>query len=338
MVVFVLVGVAAAGAYLIWVATLKLNPGNATYFVEPGASLRGFSRQLYKQGLLPDPYSLVALAYLRGRAHDLKTGEYRFRNGITPPQLLQQVVAGRVVEYPLLIVEGWSFRQMLAALDAAPKLTHTLTGLKPQEIMRRLGYPDLHPEGRFFPDTYYYSRGTTDLAILQIAFRKMENLLASEWAGRDPAVPLKTPDEALVLASIVEKETGHVDERRLIAGVFINRLHRRMKLQTDPTVIYGMGARYRGNIRATDLRQDTPYNTYTRYGLPPTPIALPGADAVRAVLHPAHTNALYFVSRGDGTHVFSDDLTAHNQAVVRFQLGGRRKPAAAPNSSLPRVR
>lgn len=313
-------------AYLTWVATSRLKPGNDTYVVEAGMGLRAFNKSLYRDGLLPDPYSLSALAYARGEARGLKAGEYRFRAGITPLQLLQQVIAGRVVEYPLLVVEGWTFAQMLAALNAAPKLTHTVAGLSPAEIMRRLGRPGLHPEGRFFPDTYYYARGSTDIDILQAAFKKMETFLASEWAARDAGLPVKTMDEALTLASIVEKETGQADERRLIAGVFVNRLRKGMRLQTDPTVIYGMGANYRGNIRLRDLRMRTRYNTYVITGLPPTPIALPGAEAIRASLHPARTDALYFVSRGDGTHVFSATLAAHNRAVAEFQL--RRRAGA----------
>lgn len=316
----------SVGAYLYYVATLKLRPGNDTYVVRQGVSLRAFARDLSASGLLPDAHTLVWLARIKGKSHDLKAGEYRFRNGITPLQLLDQVVAGRVVEYPLLVIEGWTFQQMLATLNAAPKLTHTVAGLKPREIMRRLGYPDMHPEGRFYPDTYYYSHGTSDLMILQAAFNKMQTFLAEQWAARDPALPVKTPDEALTLASIVEKETGHVDERRLIAGVFVNRLKKGMKLQTDPTVIYGMGAQYRGNIRLKDLRHKNPYNTYIIYGLPPTPIALPSGDAIRATMHPAQTSALYFVSRGDGTHVFSDNLSAHNAAVSEFQLRGRTRP------------
>lgn len=324
-----------AGGYLYWIGNMHLTPRDGTYIVEPGTSLRRLNKDLYREGLLPDPYSLQLLARIKGQSRELKAGEYRFRNGITPPQVLAQIIAGRVVEYPVLIVEGWTFRQVLAALDSAPKLTHTLRNMKPQEIMRRLDHPDVHPEGRFFPDTYYYSRGTTDLQILQSAFRKMDTLLANEWDGRDPTLPFSKPEEALTLASIVEKETGHVDERRLIAGVFINRLKRRMKLQTDPTVIYGMGERYRGNIRLVDLRRDTLYNTYTRYGLPPTPIAMPGADAVRAVLHPAQTQALYFVSRGDGTHVFSDNLKDHNAAVIQYQLHGRARPFSSHPQPIP---
>lgn len=328
----------AFAAYLVWVATLRLDPGAETYVVEPGTSLHAFTRQLARQGLLPDRYSLVWLARLKGQSRGLKAGEYRFRKGITPLELLEQVVAGRVVEYPFLIVEGWNFRQVLAALDAAPKLTRTLQGQTPKQVMQRLGFPDVHPEGRFYPDTYYYSRGMTDATLLQSAFKKMETLLEQEWGGRDPTVPLKRPEDALILASIVEKETGQADERPLIAGVFVNRLRIGMRLQTDPTVIYGMGDAYKGNIRLQDLRHSSPYNTYIIRGLPPTPIAMPGIDAIRAVLHPAPTRALYFVSRGDGSHIFSETLKEHNEAVIKYQLNGRRKttssytaqPVAAP--------
>lgn len=309
-----------------WVATLRLDPAGETYVVEPGTSLRAFTRQLYREGLLPDPYSLAWMAQVKGQGRGLKVGEYRFRRGITPFELLEQVVAGRVVEYPLLIVEGMTFRQLLATLAAAPKLSQTLQGLSTKQIMEKLGHPQLHPEGRFHADTYYYARGTSDLMLLQSAFKKMEALLEREWEGRDPTVPFKRQEDALILASIVEKETGKVDERALIAGVFINRLRQGMRLQTDPTVIYGMGEQYKGNIRLRDLRHNTPYNTYMRRGLPPTPIAMPGADAVRAALHPAPTRALYFVSRGDGSHVFSETLQEHNEAVIKYQLNGRRKP------------
>ncbi len=314
-----------AAVYLYWLMNMRLQPGETSYIVQPGTTLRGFTRQLHQQGVLPDAHSLVWLAYLKGRSRDLKAGEYRFRAGITPLELLDQVVSGRVVEYPLVLVEGWTFRQTMQAINAAPKLTHVLQDLKTEEIMQKLGYAGLHPEGRFYPDTYYYSMGTSDLVLLRQAYKKMELFLQKEWSQRAPKLPFKTPDDALILASIVEKETARADERTLIAGVFINRLRRGMKLQTDPTVIYGMGERYRGNIRLQDLRGDTPYNTYVRFGLPPTPIAMPSAEAIHAVLNPAETKALYFVSRGDGSHVFSETLSEHNKAVIKYQLGGKAK-------------
>ncbi len=323
----------ALTGYLYWFSLTSLHPQTPIYVVEPGTSLRRFTQELYAQKLLPDNFSLVWIAYLQGRSRDLKAGEYRFRGGITPLELLEQVVAGRVVEYPFTLVEGWTFRQVLAALAAAPKLSHSLQGLNPPQAMASLGYPGLHPEGRFYPDTYYYSTGMSDLLILQRAYHKMEARLQQEWEGREASLPLKTPAEALTLASIVEKETARAEERELVSGVFINRLRKGMKLQTDPTVIYGMGDQFTGNLRLQDLRTATPYNTYVRHGLPPTPIAMPGGAALRAALHPAATPALYFVSRGDGSHVFSETLQAHNQAVAKYQLGGKPKnlsPGAPP--------
>ncbi len=317
-------------AYLYWVTVQPLHPPAENHVVEPGTGLRRLTRELHARGVLPDRFSLVWLAYLQGRARDLKAGEYRFRDGITALELLEQVVAGRVVEYPLMVVEGWTFRQVLAALAAAPRLTHSLQGLSPQQVMASLGYPGLHPEGRFYPDTYYYSGGMSDLLILQRAYQKMEQRLQQEWEARAADLPLKTPAEALTLASIIEKETARAEERELIAGVFMNRLRRGMKLQTDPTVIYGMGERFKGNLRLEDLRTPTAYNTYTRQGLPPTPIAMPGGASIRAALHPADTRALYFVSRGDGSHEFSETLEQHNRAVGKYQLRGRPKVAPKP--------
>lgn len=294
-----------------------------THVVKPGTSMHAFTRELYSQGLVPDRYSLVVLAYLRGQARHLKAGEYRFAAGMTPRELLDQVVAGRVVEYPLAFIEGWTFDQLRHALREAPKLTHTLEGLSENEIMARLGQPGLHPEGQFYPDTYYYSAGTTDMALLQRTFQRMQNRLQREWLTRDPELPLQAPYEALILASIVEKETGRANERQMIAGVFINRLRKGMRLQSDPTVIYGLGPSFDGNLRRRDLQRDTPYSTYTRGGLPPTPIAMPGGEALSAAMHPMQTKALYFVSRGDGSHHFSESLQEHNDAVIKYQLNGK---------------
>lgn len=313
----------ALAAYLYWVSVMRLHPAPHSYVVEPGTTLRQFSNEMYHEKVLPDPYSLLILAKLQHRTHALKAGEYRFRDGITALELLDQVVSGRVVEYPLAIIEGWNFRQMMQAVDNAPRLEHTLRGLNAAAIMKRLGFPGEPPEGRFFPDTYYYSRGTNDVAILRKAYERMQKLLDDNWANRDPNLPLKSPYEALILASIVEKETARPEERRMIAGVFVNRLRRGMRLQTDPTVIYAMGTKYHGNIRARDLRIASPYNTYRHYGLPPTPIAMPGAASIEAVMHPEDTDALYFVSRGNGTHVFSKTLEEHDRAVIEYQLGGR---------------
>lgn len=317
-------------AYLYWAWYHPLDPGSETYVVKPGTTLRGLARELHEREVIPEPHTITWLGYLGGRSRLLKAGEYRFRPGISVAELLDQIVAGRVVEYPLVLVEGWDFRQMMRAVETAPKLAQTLAGLSPEEIMARLGHPDRSPEGRFFPDTYYYSQGHTDAQILTRAFDRMQAMLQAEWENRAPDLPLKTPDEALILASIIEKETSRADEHRLVAGVFTNRLRKGMRLQTDPTVIYGLGEQYTGNIRTRDLRADTPYNTYTRAGLPPTPIAMPGRASLVAALHPEDTSALYFVSRGDGSHVFSDTLEEHTAAVVKYQLGGR--PRSAPSN------
>jgi UPF0755 protein len=312
------------GGYLAWAWNHSLAVGTDTYVVRPGMSMHGFARQLYERGVLPDRYSLVLLAYLKGQPRSLKAGEYRFPSGITQRGLLDQVYAGKVVEYPLVLIEGLTFDEMLAEIHSASKIESTLDGLTHDQIMARLGRPDVHPEGEFYPDTYYYSAGTTDVNLLRRAFDRMQARLQAAWAGRAPGLPFATPYQALTLASIVEKETGRADERQLIAGVFINRLQRGMRLQSDPTVIYGMGTAFDGNLRRRDLEHDTPYSTYTRSGLPPTPIAMPGGESLNAVMHPAPTKALYFVARGDGTHQFSETLQEHNEAVIKYQLHGKR--------------
>lgn len=323
------------GAYVYWYSVVPLEPDAKTYMVEPGTSLKTFARMLHREKVLPDAYVLVWVAALKGQSRELKAGEYRFRKGMTALEILEQVTAGRVVEYPLRIVEGWNFRQVLEALHAAPKMTHTLKGLDAKQIMAMLGFPNVHPEGRFFPDTYYYPSGVSDLIILQRAYLKMEKVLDEEWEGRSGNAVIRTRDEALTLASIVEKETGKAEERARIAGVFSYRMKIGMKLQTDPTVIYGLGEKFKGNITLAHLRQPTPYNTYTMKGLPPTPIAMPGRESLHAALNPENTRLLYFVSRGDGSHEFSETLEQHNAAVLKYQLKGRPlpSPSAAKGST-----
>jgi len=318
---------AVIGALLYWSWHRPLNLSDETYVVKPGTTLRGFANMLRDRGAIAESYSLVWLGHLTGRARQLKAGEYRFSSKTNTVELLNQVVAGRVIKYQLVLVEGWTFQQVMNALQSAPKLTSTLAGLAPTEVMSRIGYPDLPPEGRFFPDTYQYSQGHTDLHILTSAFERMQVTLRQEWQSRSGNLPLRSMDEALILASIVEKETGQADERDLIAGVFVNRLRKGMRLQSDPTVIYGLGERFDGNLRLEDLRADTPYNTYTRSGLPPTPIAMPGRESLVAALHPADTAALYFVASGGGSHVFSSTLEEHNAAVAKYQLRGRPRSA-----------
>ena len=310
--------------YLVYAWSAGLDTNDKIYTVKRGTTLKTFVRKLHQDNVVPDQYSMLLLAYLRGQHRSLKAGEYRFDPGVSQKQILDQVVAGRAVQYALLIPEGWNFHDLMNAINSAEKLEHTLKGIAPETIMARLGKEGTHYEGRFYPDTYYYAAGSSDLQLLKLAYERMEANLASEWQHRREGLPYETPYEALIMASIVEKETGVAAERPLIAGVFVNRLRRGMRLQTDPTVIYGIGQKFDGNLRRNDLRRDTPYNTYTRKGLPPTPIAMPGGDAIHAALHPADTKHLYFVSRGDGSHYFSETLEEHNQAVTRYQLGGRK--------------
>jgi UPF0755 protein len=286
-----------------------------------GANLPVIVNLLDERGLRPgNPYFWRLLARELGVAGKLHAGEYALDAGMTPRTLLKKMAAGEVVQHRFTIVEGWTFAQLRAALAQDATLQQTLGGVDDAELMRRLGDADLLPEGAFLPETYSYVKGMNDVDVLRRAREAMKKMLAQLWPDRAADTPLKTPYEALTLASIVEKETGRAEERPQIARVFLSRLKLGMKLQTDPTVIYGMGASYNGNIRRRDLDTDTPYNTYTRAGLPPTPIALPGKAALVAVVHPAETEALYFVARGNGSHEFSATLEAHNRAVAKYQL------------------
>ncbi len=301
---------------------LNLPEPGIDYTLEPGTSLGVLAKDLESRGLISNSIYLRIIARWSGLGKQIKAGEYRIKPGTTPGALLEQLVSGKVNTYNITLVEGWNFRQMLKSVRSNKSLSHTLDGLTSAQIMVRLGFKGMHPEGRFLADTYNFPKGTTDLALLKRAFGAMQNLLQKEWEARDKSLPFKDPYQALILASIVEKETALSQERPLIAGVFIRRLQKRMRLQTDPTVIYGMGDKYKGNIRRKDLRTDTPYNTYTRGGLTPTPISMPGRDAIRAVMHPASGKALYFVAKnqGDGSHYFSDNLKQHNRAVRKYQL------------------
>ncbi|HHH36011.1 MAG TPA: endolytic transglycosylase MltG [Gammaproteobacteria bacterium] len=294
--------------------------------VAPGDTLTAVARALHRQGILAHPRYLIWYARWEGAADRIQAGEYALQPGMTPAQLLQRLRAGEVVQYPLTIPEGWTFRQMLQALEKSEILRHTLAGMDDAAIMVRLGHPGEHPEGRFYPDTYLFPRGTSDLDILRRAYEAMERRLDREWAQRAPGLPYRTPYEALIMASIIEKETAVPEERPRIAGVFVRRLQRGMRLQTDPTVIYGLGESFDGNLRRRDLERPGPYNTYLRRGLPPTPIALPGGEAIHAALHPAPGDALYFVARGDGSHQFSRTIEEHNAAVRRYQKQGRKQP------------
>lgn len=306
----------------------KLNTGNAVidYQIKSGSSLSGVIYDLANKKIIKHPRYALWYARLSGRGANMKAGDYRLTQNLTTKNFLENILTGKVIQYSLTIIEGWSFKQLLKALNDHPQIKHTITGLSDSgdsEIMIKLGYPGVHPEGQFLPDTYHFPKGLPDTEFLQRAYLSMQKVLKDEWEKRAVGLIYKSATEALVMASIVEKETGNPDEREQIAGVFIRRLEKRMRLQTDPTVIYGMGERYKGNLRKRDLLEDTPYNTYRRFGLPPTPIALPGRKAIYAALHPAEGDTLYFVSRGDGSHVFSETLDEHNKAVIKYQLKGR---------------
>jgi len=291
-----------------------------TYTIEPGMSLRAVSEDLAGIGLLDKPYYLILSGRNLGIADKLKAGEYKILPGTTALQLLEQFVAGKVIQHTLTLLEGWSFKQVIETVSNSWKLVHTLQGTEPSQVMSAIGYPDIAAEGQFFPDTYHFPAGTTDIEFLRRANQMLLQILEEEWQQRTAKLPYQTPYDALVMASIIEKETGRTDEREKIAGVFVLRLQRDMKLQTDPTVIYAMGTTYNGNIRRKDLEIDSPYNTYRYKGLPPTPIALAGREAIHAALHPGDGKALYFVSRGDGSHYFSNTLKEHNHAVAKYQL------------------
>ncbi len=298
---------------------LSIPANGMRLVVEPGSSMKSIADRLEQQQVLRKPVYLVVLArYLRLDAR-IKAGEFQLQPGITPEQLLRQLADGKVVQHTITLIEGETFAQMMQRVSMDPVLVHKLENTDAETVMSAIGNPGLHPEGRFLPETYHFPRGTSDIDYLRRAFVEMETFLQESWQERDKDLPLKTSYAALILASIVEKETGVVEERPMIAGVFVRRLRKGMRLQTDPTVIYGMGDSYQGDIRYRDLRRDTPYNTYTRYGLPPTPIAMPGKDAILAALHPASGDALYFVARGDGSHKFSSTLKQHNSAVDRYQ-------------------
>ena len=287
--------------------------------IPDGASLKSVAAGLEKRGLLDRSGAWLRYARRRGDATRIQAGEYEILPGTTPAELLALFVAGDVRLHALTIPEGWTARQALTLIQAHPQIVSELAGLPDEVWMERIGLGKLHPEGQFFPDTYRFPRGTTDSELLKLAHARLERELADAWKRRSPNLPIATPYEALILASIVEKETGAPDERPLIAGVFTNRLRIGMRLQTDPSVIYGLGTAFDGNLRRRDLLADTPYNSYTRAGLPPTPIALPGRAALEAVVRPAKTDAIYFVAtgRGDGRHFFAETLVAHNANVSR---------------------
>jgi len=317
----------ALGAGWFWLAyqqfleqPLPLPAEGVVYQVQPGTNLKRLARELSEQGLLDHPDFLSWYARYTDQANKIKAGEYRLMPGLTSPALLDLLVSGKTTRYQLTLVEGWNFQQVRAAVAGDPVLENTLESLDDSEVMTRLDHAGEHPEGQFFPDTYQFPRGTTDVALLRRAYQRMQDVLTAEWQQRDEDLPLENAYQALILASVIEKETGAPEERAQIAGVFVRRLRKGMRLQTDPTVIYGLGDDFDGNLRRRDLTQDNPYNSYTRKGLPPTPICMPGREAIHAALHPAPGDALYFVAKGDGTHHFSATLEKHNAAVRKHQL------------------
>ena len=291
--------------------------------VRAGATLGAVARQLHDAGVVPHPLALVALGRIERVDRSIKAGSYEIEAGVTLPQLLAKLTQGDVTQASLTIVEGTTFAELKRVLRDNAQVAKTVLDLPDAELLARIDATARHPEGLFFPDTYYFSAGSSDLAILRRAHAALESRLAAAWDKRARDLPLATPYEALILASIVEKETGRPADRPLVASVFVNRLRRSMRLQTDPTVIYGLGDRFDGNLRKRDLEADTSYNTYTRDGLPPTPIALPSQASLDAVTQPPATSYLYFVSRGDGTSEFSATLADHNRAVARYQKGGK---------------
>ncbi|MCQ2993916.1 endolytic transglycosylase MltG [Pseudomonas quasicaspiana] len=329
----VLAGLALGYAY--WQQNEALHqPLNVTQEqmldVPAGSTPGGLLNRLQTDGVIQDAFWLRLYWRFNLSGEALHSGEYRMTPGMNAQSLLGLWQRGEVVQYSLTLVEGWNFRQVRAALGKQPKLEQTLGNLSDAELMTKIGHPDVFPEGRFFPDTYRYVRGMTDAEILKQAYKRLDDVLEEEWAKRAADVPYTDAYQALIMASLVEKETGVPQERGQIAGVFVRRLALGMLLQTDPTVIYGLGERYNGKLTRAHLKEPTPYNTYVISGLPPTPISLVGREAIHAALNPVPGRSLYFVARGDGSHVFSDDLDAHNAAVREFQLKRRADYRSSP--------
>ena len=322
--VIVIIGASISSA-LVYIDNFMNSPldvpeNGITFEIAPGTPFVNVGRKLEAAGVISNADFFRWYASWTGQADSVQAGEYRIAQGTTPAQLLDQFTRGDVQLYSFTIIEGWNYRELLAAIRAAPEIESSMTDEDWPALLERLGAEAGHPEGLFLPETYRFPRGTTDADVLKQAFEHMQTALAEEWQARDPSSPAQTPYDALILASIVEKETGRADERERIAGVFARRLQKRMRLQTDPTVIYGIGPSFDGNLTRKHMQTDTPYNTYTRHGLPPTPIAMPGRAAIYAALHPAPGNELYFVATGtgDGGHKFSVTKDEHDAAVQEY--------------------
>ncbi|HWR76099.1 MAG TPA: endolytic transglycosylase MltG [Thiobacillus sp.] len=320
LVLAMLAALAGAGG-LAWYASqpLRIEALPKTINVTPGMHLKSLSVKLEREGVIGNAQVFWLLGRVLGKGGTLKVGVYTFDQPLTPLALYGKIERGEISQVAVQFIEGWNWREVRAVLAAQPLLKNDSAGMSDADLLQAIGAEESHPEGLLFPDTYFFAPHTSDLNVLRSAYRLQHEKLMAAWETRAPGLPYRTPYEALIMASIVEKETGAAFERPQIAGVFLNRLRLGMRLQTDPTVIYGLGEGFDGNLRKVDLQTDTPYNTYTRSGLPPTPIAMPSEAAIQAALNPAETDALYFVARGDGTHVFSSNLDAHNRAVNRYQ-------------------
>ena len=316
----VIAAIGVGGTFVYWAQQPITTEGEAIPFtITPGSGAHAAGQQIADAGVPIVPILFNMLARIEGKTSKIKAGSYELKPGTTPQRLITQLARGEFAQESLTIIEGWTFKQMRMAMASHPGLKHDTVGLSDKALMAKISPEFVLPEGLFFPDTYLFAKGASEMQIFKQAHTAMIGRLSEAWDKRDPALPYKNPYEALIMASIVEKETGQKSERAMIAGVFVNRLNTGMLLQTDPTVIYGMGDNYQGKIRKRDLEADTPYNTYTRGGLPPTPIALAGAQSLTAALAPARTQALYFVARGDGTSQFSANLPDHNRAVNQYQ-------------------
>lgn len=316
---------ALAAAWMLYFANsaIQLSGKTESFDIEAGSRFRAVTHQLVQQGVIKDSVSFEILARGLGVASNVKAGIYEVKSGITPLDLLDMITSGSTTQASITFIEGWTFAQMREELNASDKVKHMTMSETDEQILKNIGATEVMPEGLFFPDTYFFTPNTSDRDILKRSYIAMQGKIKAAWVMKSKDLPYRTPYEALIMASIVEKETGRASERPQIAGVFINRMKIGMRLQTDPTVIYGLGARFDGNLHKQDLLNDTPYNTYTRSGLPPSPIAMPGLGAINAALHPAQTKALYFVGKGDGSHAFSASLNEHNNAVIKYQLGGK---------------
>ncbi|MBL4607407.1 MAG: endolytic transglycosylase MltG [Pseudomonadales bacterium] len=317
-------------AYRTLNSPVELSSSHMDFNIPSGSSFRRITERLYARGVLDSPWPLMIYGRFSGKSAQLKAGEYRLDNGQTPLEILARFIKGRSIQHAFTIVEGWSLKELLVALEQEEKLMHVLEVSPGSQLQQALGFELESAEGLFFADTYHFSRSDTDLSLLKRAYVRMQKVLADEWQKRPKGLPYKRQYEALIMASIVEKETGLAEERAEIAGVFVRRIKKKMRLQTDPTVIYGLGESYNGNLTRKDLKTRTPYNTYVISGLPPTPIAMAGREAIHASLHPKEGDSLYFVAKGNGSHYFSSSLKAHNNAVKKYQWKRRSDYRSTP--------